>query len=175
MIWGSGGSPEVAPKTVPKKAPKRQRCQPNSGNYFGPFWVPSPIFVHFVCASFYAYFWHRFWEASGPNFADLGVISECLSGSFWTRFCRCCKAQKMQSFEAKYLFGDVLGLRFWIIFANLLHVLFMLLSRRPFCSILADLGLQRGFLLEHFSTEFVNFAWKKACWNWGMKMNHFWL
>ena len=78
----SGGSPEAAPKTVPKKAPKRQRSQSILGSYFGPFWVPNLIFVHFVCVNSYVYFWHRVREASGPNFEDLGVISGCLLESF---------------------------------------------------------------------------------------------
>ena len=153
MAWFgvSGGSPEAAPKMVPNKTPKRQRCQSILGGYFGAFWVPNLIFVHFVCANFYAYFWHRFWEASGPNFEDLGVISGCLLGSFWTLFRRCCETQKMQPFQAKCLIWEVLGLRFCMIFANFSNVFFLLLPRWPFCSILAELGLQRGSLLGHFS------------------------
>ena len=66
----------------------------------------------------------------------------------------------MQPFQAKCLFWEVLGLRFCIIFANFLHVFFMLLSRQHFCLILADLGLQRRSLLEHCFTNFANFACK---------------
>ena len=91
----SGGSPEAAPKMVPKKAPKDQRCQSILGSYFGAFWVPNLIFVHFVCANFDAYFWHRFWEASGPNFEDLGVIPGCLLGSFSTLFADAAKLSEM--------------------------------------------------------------------------------
>ena len=149
---------EAAPKTVPKKAPKHQRSQSISGSFFGPFWVPSLIFVHFVCAIFYAYFWHCFWEGSGRNFKDFGVISGCLLESFCILVCGCCETQKMQPFQAKCLFWDVLGLRFCINCANFLHEFFMLLSRRPFFSILVDLGLQRGSLLDKFFTDFANFA-----------------
>ena len=75
LFWGSRGRPEAASKTVPNKTPKYQRWQSVLGSYFGPFWVPNLIFVDFVCDNFYAYFWHRFWEAFGSNFRDLGVIS----------------------------------------------------------------------------------------------------
>ena len=43
-------------------------------------------------------------------------------------------------------------------FAYFLNVLFMLLSRRTFCSIFADLGLQRGSVLGSILTVFANFA-----------------
>ena len=46
------------------------------------------------------------------------------------------------------------------IFAYFLNVFFMLLSRRTFCSILPDLGLQRGALLELILVDFTNFACK---------------
>ena len=75
----SGGSLEAASKTVPNKTPKRQRWQTILGGYFGAFWAPDLLFVHCVCDDLYAYFWHRFWGASGPNFEDLGVISKTFS------------------------------------------------------------------------------------------------
>ena len=55
-----------------KKAPKHQRSHSILGSYFGAFWVPNLIFVHFVCDNFYVYFWHRFWEASTSIFDDFG-------------------------------------------------------------------------------------------------------
>ena len=66
----------------------------------------------------------------------------------------------MQPFQAKCLFWELLGLRFCIIFANFLHVFFMLPSRRPFCAILVDLGFQRGSLWESIFAGFANFACK---------------
>ena len=159
LAWfcGYGGLPEAAAKAVPNKTPKDQRSQSILGGYFGPFWFPNPIFVHFVCSNFYACFWHRSWEASGSNFNDFGVISGCLLGSFRPCCCRCCKTQKMQPFHMKSLVWEVLGLRFCIIFANFLNVFFMLLSRRPFCSILAELGLQKGSLLGYIFRRFCKF------------------
>ena len=176
LAWfgGSGGSPEAAPKTVPKKAPKDQRSQSILGGYFGPVWIPNLIFVHFVCANFNVYFWHRFWEASGHNFKNFGVISGCLLESFWTLFRRCCKTQKMQPFQAKCLIWEVLGLTFCMIFANLSNVFFLLLPRRPCSSIVAELGLQRGSLFELILADSANFAWKKVCWNWSSKIDDFW-
>ena len=50
----------------------------------------------------------------------------------------------MQHFQAKSLVWEVLGLWFFILFANFLHVFFMMLSERHVCSILMDPGLQEG-------------------------------
>ena len=36
----------------------------------------------FLGVYFYAYFGHRFWEASGTNLEDLGVISRCIFANF---------------------------------------------------------------------------------------------
>ena len=120
----SGGSPEAASKKELKLPSKSCSGGKLFGPYFGTFLYPNWFFVHFVCANFYAYFWHRFWEASGPDFGDLGVISGCLLGSFWTLFRRCCETQKMQPFQAKCLIWEVLGLRFCIIFAIFSNVFF---------------------------------------------------
>ena len=57
----------------------------------------------------------------------------------------------MQPFQAKCLIWELLGLRFCIFFAYFLNVFFMLLSRRTFCSILADLSFQRGPFGSQFS------------------------
>ena len=85
-FWHDLGCPGVPQRQL------RRRCQRRHQNVSGvsPFWgailhhFGSRILfvVHFVCANFYAYFWHRFWEAFAPNFVDLGVISGCLLGSF---------------------------------------------------------------------------------------------
>ena len=82
MILGVRGPPRGSSEDSAKKTTKVRRSPTILGGYFGAFWVPNLIFVHFVCANFYAYFWHRFWEASGSNFEDLGVISGCLLGLF---------------------------------------------------------------------------------------------
>ena len=98
-----------------------------------------------------------------PPLAFLKILGSC-QGAFWGYYFAHLFADaaklylKMQPFQAKCLFWDVLGFRFCIIFSIFLHVLFMLLSRRPFSLILAVLGLQRGFLLEHVFTDFANFA-----------------
>ena len=53
---------------------------------------------------------------------------------------------------------EVLGLRFCILFANFLHVFFMLRSRQSFCSILTDFGLPKRSLLEAIFVDFANFV-----------------
>ena len=47
--------------------------------------------MHLVGVHVYAYFWHRFGEAFGSNFPDVGFISGYLLGSFCNSFRRCCK------------------------------------------------------------------------------------
>ena len=50
------------------------------------------------------------------------------------------------------------GPPFLKIFAHFLNVLFQLLSRRLFCSILAELGFQMESLLESIFADFANVA-----------------
>ena len=95
-FWGSRGLPEAAWKRVRKKTSKV--CTRMS--IFGrPVWVsfvPTSDLCVLLCAHFYIYFWHRFWEASGNYFYDFEVIPGCILGSFCLFFCRCCKTRKMQ-------------------------------------------------------------------------------
>ena len=119
--WASRKQPRRRNRNCPRKVKPGVSF---SGGYFGSLLFPNRFLVHFVCVNFYVYFWHRFWEASGPNFEDLGVISGCLLGSFWTVFRRCCETQQMQPFKAKCLIWDVLGLRFCIHFACVFYVAF---------------------------------------------------
>ena len=49
-----------------------------------------------LCAEYYACFWHRFWEPSGSNFQDFGVISGSIFWSSSQLCCRCCKTPQMQ-------------------------------------------------------------------------------
>ena len=86
--WASRRQPRRRNRNCPQKIDPGLSF---SRGYFRLFLCRRRFFVHFVCANSYAYFWHRFWEASCSNFVDCGVISGCLLGSFWTLFCRCCK------------------------------------------------------------------------------------
>ena len=68
-------------------------------------------------------------------------------GAFWCHFehffADAANLRKCNLFNEILVLGGV-GPPVLHYFANFLHVFFMLLSRKPFCSILADLGLQRG-------------------------------
>ena len=72
----------------------------------------------FVGVHSYLHFRHRFWEASGRIFVDLGVIPWSILKSFCRCCCRCCNTQKVQSFLAKCLICKQ-GLRFCMLFVNL--------------------------------------------------------
>ena len=65
-----------------KKTSKRQITQSCFGTYFKLVLIPNRVFLHFWSAIFFACFWHRFWEASGPNSEDLGVVAGWRLGSF---------------------------------------------------------------------------------------------
>lgn len=73
---------EAASKMVSNKIPTSQRSQSVLRRYFGPCWLPNIFFVCFVGVSFCTYFWHRFWEAFGSKFVDLGVVSRSILRSF---------------------------------------------------------------------------------------------
>ena len=80
--------------------------------------------MNFVCAIFYACFWHRFWEASGRNFEDLGVISGSILSTF---------SQMLQNSKNETLLSEMLGLGgvglpfgqcFCLLFGCVFHVAF---------------------------------------------------
>ena len=89
------------------------------------FLVPNPMFLHLLSIFVCVYFWHCF------GAAYLGVMSASCSASFYALLCRCCKTSTMQHFQEKCLPFEMLGLRFCVMFANLLICL--LLSRSHFC------------------------------------------
>ena len=83
-------------------------------------------------------------------------------------------SKQLQHVQAKCLVWEVLGLRFGTFFAYFLNVFFVLLSRRTFCSILADLGLQKGSVLESILADFANFACNNDMLKSGSKIDDFW-
>ena len=123
-------------KRVTKQKQQKVRRSPTIlGCYFRPDWFPNRIFIHFRGGIFCAFFGHRFWEeASGSNSVYVWVILQiCLS--------------LLQSSKIKILkcwFLKMLGFRSCVIFASFFMFCFMLLSRRHFCSISANVCLQSG-------------------------------
>ena len=79
-------------------------------------------------------------------------------GVILNTFSQMLRNSKNATLSSEMLDLKVLGLRFCMLFANFSNVFFLLLPGRSFYSILADLVLQRGFLLEHFFTDFANFV-----------------
>ena len=77
LILGVQGPPRGSSEDGAKQDTKRSAVSVHSGELFWSILGPKSDFCAFS-ANFYALFWHRFWEASGPNFEDLGVISGCL-------------------------------------------------------------------------------------------------
>ena len=65
MIWGFQGTSRGLLVPSRKQVPKKLQ----SGKL-----LPHRVFLHFRSAIIFACFWHCFWEASCPNFSDLGVI-----------------------------------------------------------------------------------------------------
>ena len=86
MILGFQGHPGglLAPswKQVLKKSSKDKITQSYFGKYLGSVLLPNRFHLHFLCANFYACFWHCCWEASGPYFEDFGVISGSILNAF---------------------------------------------------------------------------------------------
>ena len=72
MILGVRGPPRGSSEDSAKKTTKVRRSPTILGGYFGALWVPNLILVHFNCANFYAYFWHRFWAISCIRFSGFG-------------------------------------------------------------------------------------------------------
>ena len=129
-----------------------------SGGYFGSFLLPKKDWGDSIGVCFYVPFCHRSGKPPATISKDFGVMSKSILGSFGLRFGRCCKTQKMQPFQTKYLVWQVLGLRFCFRFLNFLNVFFVSLSRRTVCSILADLGLRKESMLGPILKVFVDFA-----------------
>ena len=71
-FWGLGASRRQLRRGSSNKLQKVKQTVSILGSYFGPVWLPNSISVHFVCANLYAYFWHRFWEASCIKFSGFG-------------------------------------------------------------------------------------------------------
>ena len=65
---------------------------------------------------------------------------------------------KNATFSSEMLDLGGVGPPFLHAFCYLFECVFLLLLGRPFCSILAELGLQRGSLLESIFADSANFA-----------------
>ena len=136
---------------MPNKTPQDQRSQFILGGYFGPFWLPNLIFVHFVCAHFYVYFWHR-WEASCINFKDFGVISRSMLGSFCPFLLRVLQNPKHATILRETLVCGGAGPPFLLIFCYLCFKVFFYVG----VSNLAELALQSGSLLGSIFADDAN-------------------
>ena len=98
MIWGLHGTPGgfLAPswKQVPNKNLKTPNCSVLFWELFGVIFGLKSFFSVFAVCQILCLFWHRFWEASGRNFKDFGVISGCLLGSYRHLFADAVKFKK---------------------------------------------------------------------------------
>jgi len=105
-----------------KGNPKRlQKVKPGVsfvGCCLGLLLYKNRIRVHCFGVYFYAYFWHRLWEASGTNSEGSLVISGSILASFCNFVGVAAKLPKCNTSGAKTLFFGVLGDPFYIISAN---------------------------------------------------------
>ena len=92
------------------------------------------------------------------------MIRKSILVSFWQfGFCRCGKFQQMQFVDVRCLVLGVQGFGCCIICVSFLQLLFMLLFRRHFCSIFADLGFQRKSLFKSNFADLQILHEKKTC------------
>ena len=114
--------------------------------------------IDFLCILFVPLFMLIFGIALGRPPVPILRIWGSFQGAFWGHFEHF--FADVAKLTAKCLIWEVLGVRFCIYFAYFLNVFFMLLSRWPFCAILAVLGLPKGSLWELVFADFANFACK---------------
>ena len=103
-----------------------------------------------------------------------GLILGDFWGHFADFFADAAKVWNCNPSQAKRLFSRVPGLHFCILFATFLHVFLDMLPEDHFLQIFWDFGLQLGSLWEALFAYFADLAWKKGCWNWGLKNDDFW-
>ena len=94
-----------------------------------------------ICVFFYVYFGIAFGRTPQAFWGIWGSFHGAVWGHVAYFFADVAKLKKCNLFKPKAC----------IIFANLLNVSFMLLSRRHSCAILIDLGLKGDACFRHFS------------------------